>query len=135
MECLFKDLEKDIEDNTAMDRLVVECAVAFMDQLNSFNDITHPEVYKRVLDLQKAVAEYLMLKPSGGDVMPCNQHAYDISNAREIKVDLLGGRHTSFYLLHCECGHQLAFPPPNLALAIAEGTEGTKTYLRELGLI
>jgi len=34
---------------------VIEAAVAFMDQLNSFNDFNHPEVRKRALELQKAV--------------------------------------------------------------------------------
>lgn len=34
---------------------VLEAAVAFMDQLCSFNDFYHPEVHKRALELQKAV--------------------------------------------------------------------------------
>ena len=62
IECLFENLKKDLEDSTAKDRLVVDCAVAFMDLLNSFNDFNHPEVHKSALELQKAVGEYL--KPS-----------------------------------------------------------------------
>lgn len=34
---------------------VIEAAVAFMDQLNSFNDFNHPEIQKHALELQKAV--------------------------------------------------------------------------------
>ena len=67
--------------------------------------------------------------------MPEHDHSYNISKSREIKVDLLGGRHTSFVLLHCDCGHPFAFPPPNLDLALAEGTEETKRYLKGLGLV
>ena len=36
---------------------VVKAAVAFMDQLNSFNDFRRPEVHKCALELQKAVGE------------------------------------------------------------------------------
>ena len=67
--------------------------------------------------------------------MPEHSHTYNISKSREIKVDLLGGMHTKFILLHCDCGHPFAFPPDNLALAVAEGTEGTKEFLRGLGLV
>jgi hypothetical protein len=38
---------------------VTEAAVAFMDQLNSFNNFHHPEVGRRALELQAAVGEYL----------------------------------------------------------------------------
>lgn len=70
-----------------------------------------------------------------GDIMPEHQHTYNISKSKEIRVDLLGGEHTKFILLHCECGAPFAVPPPNLALAVAEGTEETKKYLKELGLV
>ena len=62
VEILFQNLKTDLENNTPEEIEVIDCAVAFIDQLNSFNDFNHPEVHKRALELQKAVAEYLKPK-------------------------------------------------------------------------
>lgn len=38
------------------DKEIIDAAIAFMDQLNTFNDFNHPEVQTRAIELQKAVA-------------------------------------------------------------------------------
>lgn len=59
-------------------------------------------------------------------------HRYDIQGAKEIKLDLEGGRHTAFMLLKCKCGEFMAFPDDNFKLALAEGTEETVKFLKRL---
>ncbi len=63
-----------------------------------------------------------------------HKHRYDIPSAEEIKVGLIGGRHTSFMLLKCKCGNKLAFPEDNFKLALDYGTEETKKFLVSLGV-
>lgn len=65
-----------------------------------------------------------------------HKHYYDIEKSierGEIKVGLSGGRHTSFMLLECKCGDKLAFPSDNFNLALNEGTDETKKFLKNLG--
>lgn len=62
-----------------------------------------------------------------------HRHRYDIPDAEEIKVGLIGGRHTSFMLLKCRCGDRLAFPEDNFKLAFKYGTEETRKFLAGLG--
>jgi len=40
------------------DDKIVKAAIALIDQLNTFNDISHFEVVKRLIDLQKTVSVY-----------------------------------------------------------------------------
>lgn len=63
-----------------------------------------------------------------------HRHRYDIPDAEEIKVGLIGGHHTSFLLLKCRCGDKLAFPEDNFKLALDYGTGETKKFLSEVGL-
>jgi hypothetical protein len=67
--------------------------------------------------------------------MLSHEHSYNISKAKVIKVGLTGGRHTSFHLLACECGHLLPFPTCNFDIALAEGTEETIKMMKGLGLV
>lgn len=64
-----------------------------------------------------------------------HEHSYCISKAKEMKFNLKDGRHTSFHLLTCDCGHLLPFPTCNFEIAVAEGTEDTIKILKGLGLI
>lgn len=43
---------------TREEKEIIEAAIAFIDQLNTFNDFNHPEVHRRARELQKAVSEY-----------------------------------------------------------------------------
>lgn len=62
-----------------------------------------------------------------------HRHRYDIPDAEEIKVGLMGGRHTSFMLLKCRCGDKLAFPEDNFKLALDYGTDDTLKLLASFG--
>ncbi len=62
-----------------------------------------------------------------------HRHRYDIPDAEEIKVALIGGMHTSFMLLKCKCGDKLAFPKDNFKLALDYGTEDTLKLLASFG--
>ncbi len=42
---------------------VIECASAYIDQLNSFNALAHPEVHKQRLRLNEAVDAYHHASP------------------------------------------------------------------------
>lgn len=52
MRLIIHEMERKAETS------VIEAAVAFMDQLSSFNNFYHPEVHRRALELQAAVGEY-----------------------------------------------------------------------------
>lgn len=63
-----------------------------------------------------------------------HRHRYDIPGAEEIKVDLVGGRHTAFMVFKCKCGNKVVFPEDNFKLARQEGTEETIKFLASLGV-
>lgn len=63
-----------------------------------------------------------------------HRHRYDIPGAEEIKVGLIGGRHTSFMLLKCRCGAKLPFPEDKFNLALNYGTDETMKLLESVGL-
>lgn len=62
-----------------------------------------------------------------------HKHKYDIWGSKEIKVGLTHGRHTSFIVMECRCKDKLAFPSDNFNIALNEGTEETKEFLKSLG--
>lgn len=62
-----------------------------------------------------------------------HRHRYDIPGAEEIKVGLIGGRHTAFMLLKCKCGNKIVFPQDNLKIAQSWGTEETLKLLASFG--
>lgn len=62
-----------------------------------------------------------------------HKHRYDIPGAEEIKVDLVGGRHTAFMVLKCKCGNKIAFPQDNFKLALNYGTDDTLKLLASFG--
>lgn len=63
-----------------------------------------------------------------------HKHRYDIPGAEKIKVDLVGGRHTAFMVLKCNCGTKVVFPEDNFKLARHEGTEETIKFIASLGV-
>lgn len=63
-----------------------------------------------------------------------HKHSYDITRAKEIRADLVGGKHTVFMVFGCKCGHNMAFPDENFRLALHEGTEETLKELLRLGV-
>lgn len=63
-----------------------------------------------------------------------HRHRYDIREAEDIKVALIGGMHTSFVLLKCKCGAKLPFPEDNFNLALNYGTDESMKLLESLGL-
>ena len=63
-----------------------------------------------------------------------HKHNYDITGAKEIKVDLIGEEHTVFMVLECKCGAKMAFPPENYILAVNYGTDETLQLLERLGI-
>ena len=62
-----------------------------------------------------------------------HKHRYDIPGAEEIKVGLIGGRHTAFMVLKCKYGNKIAFPQDNFKLARQEGTDDTLKLLASFG--
>lgn len=62
-----------------------------------------------------------------------HKHRYDIPGAEKIKVDLVGGHHTAFMILKCNCGAKVAFPEVNFRLAMQEGTDDTLKLLASFG--
>lgn len=51
------------------DLAVIDAAIAYVDQLGTFNDITHPEVHTRRLQLAEAVGARFN-KPSAQELEP-----------------------------------------------------------------
>lgn len=64
-----------------------------------------------------------------------HRHRYDIPGAEEIKVGLTGGRHTAFMILNCKCGSKTVFPSENHIISLNEGTEQTKEFLKDRGIL
>ena len=62
-----------------------------------------------------------------------HKHRYDIPGAEEIKVGLIGGRHTAFMVLKCKCGNKITFPQDNFKLALNYGTDDTLKLLASFG--